>query len=317
MSNPSPVLIAHLSDVHLSPLAGLAPWHLNVKRALGLGNWMLKRRKVHQRAVVDALVADLARHHPDHIIVSGDLVNLGLPGEHAAALKWLESLGPPSRVTVVPGNHDIYCPLLRDIGVERWRAYMTSDVNGAAYAKPVERGFPFVRFVGDIGLIGLVSAVPTPPFYAHGRLGQAQLRALADILQRLGAAGHTRIVVVHHPPLPGQADQRRGLIDAAELERVLCAHGAELVLHGHNHVDMHAVRQWPGGRIELIGVASASAGRTYKREALGCYNLIGVEGSGATVRLDITSRGLMTPGGNVVETGHRRLGAARAAQALD
>ena len=69
--------IAHLSDVHLAPVRGIGPGHFNVKRALGLANWLLKRRKVHLRTAVDALVADLARQQIDHIIVSGDLVNLG------------------------------------------------------------------------------------------------------------------------------------------------------------------------------------------------------------------------------------------------
>ena len=36
----------------------------------------------------------------DHIIVSGDLTNLGLPGEHAAALDWLTALGAPDRVKI-------------------------------------------------------------------------------------------------------------------------------------------------------------------------------------------------------------------------
>ena len=119
-----PLTLAHLSDVHLAPVVGLGPRHINPKRALGLANWLLKRRKVHLRGAVDALVADLRRQHVDHIIVSGDLVNLGLPGEHAAARSWLEALGPPDRVTVVPGNHDIYCRLWRDPGVERWRAFL-------------------------------------------------------------------------------------------------------------------------------------------------------------------------------------------------
>ncbi len=302
--------IAHLSDVHLAPLRGLGPHHFNIKRGLGLGNWLLKRRKVHLRSVVDSLVADMARQNVDHIIVSGDLTNLGLPGEHAAALDWLQGLGPPERVTVVPGNHDVYCRLWRDPGIERWRAYMTSDAAGAAFAQPVERGFPFVRLVGGVALIGLCSAVPTRPFYAIGELGRAQIDALAHVLDALAKAGHARIVVIHHPPLPGQADERRGLVDAKLLEQVLEAHGAELVLHGHNHVDMHAVREWSGAAVHTLGVASASIGKRYKHEPLGRYNLIRIEpnaDNGHRLTFDIRSRGLEQPGGPVVDVGHRRL----------
>lgn len=302
-----PLTIAHLSDVHLAPVQGLGLGHLNIKRGLGFANWMLKRRKVHLRAVVDAITADLAAQKPDHIIVSGDLTNLGLPGEHAAALDWLKSVGPPARVTVVPGNHDIYCPLWRDPGVERWRPYMASDAEGARYARPVERGFPFVRIVGQTALVCLVSAVPTAPFYATGRLGPAQLEALGPVLDRLRVDGFHRLVVIHHPPLPGQADARRGLTDAAELEAVLVRHGAELVVHGHNHRDMLATRKSSHGTIHVVGVASASVGRRYKEEPLGRYNLIAIDSTAAGTSIEITSRGLAEIGGPVVEVGRRRL----------
>lgn len=302
-----PLTIAHLSDVHLAPVRGLGIGHLNVKRGLGLANWLLKRRKVHLRQVVDALAADLAAQKPGHIIVSGDLTNLGLPGEHAAALEWLKSIGPPSRVTVVPGNHDIYCRLWRDPGVERWRAYMTSDAAGERYARPVERGFPFVRIVNGVALVGLVSAVPTKPFYAIGHMGPAQLEALGGVLDRLRLDGLFRLVVVHHPPLPGQADARRGLTDAADLQAVLMKHGADLVVHGHNHVDMHATRASSHGPIHVVGVASASIGRHYKEEPLGRYNLISVAPGQSGSRIEIASRGLKEIGGPVVEVARRRL----------
>lgn len=299
--------IAHMSDIHLAPVRGLGLGHLNVKRALGLANWLLKRSKVHTRATVDALVADLREQRVDHIVVSGDLVNLGLPGEHQAALAWLEALGPPDKVSVVPGNHDIYCRLWRDQGVERWRAYMTSDAAGAAFATNGERGFPYVRILGRLAIVGVNSAVPTRPFMAIGRIGEPQLAALAATLDRLGRERYRRLVVVHHPPLPGQADARRGLVDAARLEQVLMHHGADLVIHGHNHIDMRATRRGPAGPIEVVGIASASISRAYKHEPLGRYNLIGIDSAGPGP-IDIVSRGLTAPGGPVGEVGRQTLG---------
>ena len=53
---------------------------------------------------------------------------------------------------------------------------MTSDVQGAAHAGHDE-AFPFVRMLGPVALIGINSAVPTPPLVASGRLGAAQLDA--------------------------------------------------------------------------------------------------------------------------------------------
>src|SRR5918992_1567610 len=115
----SPVTIAHLSDVHLSPLRGFWPPHWNIKRALGFANWVLTPRRVHLRSVVDRLVADLRLQNVDHVAVTGDLVNIGLPHELENALRWLESIGPPSSVSVIPGNHDIYTRRWRDAGVAR------------------------------------------------------------------------------------------------------------------------------------------------------------------------------------------------------
>ncbi len=303
--------IAHLSDVHLAPLAGLGPGHINIKRALGLANWMMKRRKVHLRSAVDALVADLERQEPDHIIVSGDLSNLGLPGEHKAALAWLEALGPPDRVSVVPGNHDIYCRLWRDAGVERWRAYMRSDAAGDRLARAAPGGFPYVRILGNLAIVGLNSAIPTRPFMAIGRIGEPQLEALGQTLARLAASGHRRLVVVHHPPLPGQADARRGLVDAARLEEVLVEYGADLVLHGHNHIDMRAERAWKAGTMHVVGIASASMGRPYKEEPLARYNLIRLDTARTGGPIEIVSRGLMEREGPVGEVGRRTLRVAR------
>ncbi len=307
---PSSMLtIAHLSDVHLAPITGLGVRHINVKRALGFANWLRKRHKIHLRSTVDALVGDLARQKVDHIIVSGDLTNLGLPGEHEAALAWLKALGAPDRVSVVPGNHDIYCRLWRDPGVERWRAYMTSDAAGASRVENAVGGFPYVRMVGGIAIVGVNSAVPTRPFMANGEVGERQLAALGRTLAKLGAEGLRRLVVVHHPPLPGQADARRGLVDAARLEATLVAHGADLVLHGHNHLDMHAIRNGPGGRrIDVVGIASASTGKVYKDEPLGRYNLITLDPAQPGGPIAIVSRGVTSPGGPVGEVGRRTLG---------
>ena len=167
------ITLAQLSDVHLAPLRGLALRHLNVKRGLGYLNWQRGRRQVHRRDALDLVVADMLAHSPDHIAVTGDLINLGLPAEFEAARAWLAGLGAPDKVTVVPGNHDIYTHLGDDPGVERWADYMRSRRVGRASMRPGARAFPFVRRLGPVALIALNSAVPTPPFVAAGELGHA------------------------------------------------------------------------------------------------------------------------------------------------
>jgi 3',5'-cyclic AMP phosphodiesterase CpdA len=256
------MLIAHLSDIHLPPMPPLRLIDASPKRVLGWLNWHARRHRRQRRDVLDRLVADLHLQKPDHIVVTGDLVNIGLPAEHAAALAWLHTVGAPHDVTAIPGNHDVYGWLWRDPGIGRWLPFMSSDEGGCVRLeaqRPDGLHFPFVRQRGRVALIGLSTAVPTPPFSAAGMLGAAQLAELADRLASLGQSGLFRIVLIHHAPLPGQCDRRRGLTDAVALAAVLQAQGAELVLHGHHHRLMQVTLAGPKGNIPILGVPSASS----------------------------------------------------------
>jgi 3',5'-cyclic AMP phosphodiesterase CpdA len=299
------ITLAQLSDVHLAPVRGLALRHLNVKRGLGYLNWQRSRRHVHRKASLDLVVADMKAHRPDHIAVTGDLINLGLPAEYEAARAWLESLGPPQDVTVIPGNHDIYTHVRGHPGVARWSEFMRADAWGAGLKPQTVDGFPFVRRIGPVALICLNSAEKTPPFVAAGRLGERQIADLADLLERTHREGLVRVVLIHHPPLPQQAPARRALRDAAALERVLSEHGAELVLHGHNHRDNHVDFAWGEGRIPVIGVASGSVGRVHKGEPLGRYNLLHIKRTPSGAHIECITRGL-DASGRIVEQVDRK-----------
>ena len=304
------ITLAHISDVHLSPIQGFHPRYWNVKRGLGFLNWHRGRRFVHAREVADRLAADALAQHPDHIAVTGDLANIGLPAEYDAALSWLQGLGPPDRVSVVPGNHDIYSARLHGAScLERWAPYMASDALGKTIMASSSERFPFVRRLGGVALIGVNSAVPTPPFVAAGRVGREQLERLGLVLDRLHGLGLIRVILIHHPPLPGQAPPRRGLEDAHEFEAVLEKHGAELVLHGHNHRDMLAWRQWSRGHVPVAGIASGSARRSHGDEPPARYNLIRISPEGGGARIEIVTRGLAEAGGLIIELGRRELAA--------
>ena len=303
------ITLAHISDAHLAPLPAIGLRHFNLKRGLGYLNWQRSRRHTHSRFALDLIVADALRHEPDHIAVTGDLINLGLPAEYEAATAWLASVGSPERVTIVPGNHDIYTTLRNDPGVARWADYMQADAWGkrfASDAKATVAGlpFPFVRRVGPVALIGVNSAVETPPFVAAGEVGEAQRKALGHLLSQLGGEGLIRVVLIHHPPLPGQAPPRRGLRDAPELSRVLAEHGAELVLHGHNHCDSHmdfARLPEVGGSIPVIGVASGSMARVHRNEPLGRYNLLRIGRVDGRVHIECITRGLTEGAEGIVQ----------------
>lgn len=301
------ITIAHLSDVHLSPLVGFTPRHWNAKRTLGFVNWHSKRRHIHSRRVADRLIADIKAQAPDHIVMTGDLINIGLPAEYEAAARWLKTIAPPSSLSVVPGNHDIYTRLHDDPGIGRWNAYMASDEWGLSHGASVIGGFPYVRQVGPIAIVGLCSAVPTAPGMAIGRLGQLQLAATKQLLEQLGRADIFRLVMIHHPPLPGQARANHDLIDAPDMAGILATAGAELVLHGHNHRPMAASVEFQGGLAQVIGVGSASASLVQGIEPLARYNLIRISGRPGNWRIDLRQRGLENEDGAVVELGNRPL----------
>jgi len=253
--------LAHISDVHLAPLPRVSPAELRGKRFIGYHSWQYRRRYIHRPEVLEALVADLLAHRPDHVAFTGDLINLSLQAEYRVAAKWLAALGEADWITFVPGNHDAYVPFPWDSGIGLWAPYMAGDmrVAGAHNVAGLAAPFPFVRQRGNVALIGASSAVPMGWRIAAGRLGQTQLAALREILRDLRQRGFFRILLIHHPPLPGQAEARKALVDAADLKAVLQEEGADLVLHGHNHEAMFTRLDSAHGPVHVIAVPSASS----------------------------------------------------------
>src|SRR5690606_17956973 len=98
--------LAHLSDVHLGPLPDVTYRDLASKRMVGYVNWQRNRRHIMQDSVLASITTDIEAAGADHLAVTGDLVNLALDGEIELAKLWLETLGSPEAVSVVPGNHD-------------------------------------------------------------------------------------------------------------------------------------------------------------------------------------------------------------------
>jgi 3',5'-cyclic AMP phosphodiesterase CpdA len=287
--------LAHLSDPHLPPLPVPRLADLAGKRALGYLNWTRNRYKFQRRDVLDVLVSDLQTQTPDHIAVTGDLVNLALEAEFAQALTWLESVGTPDRVTVIPGNHDAYVRATQHRFAETFENYLRGgDATQGTIQDPTQdttRGdtFPLVRRRGPLALVAVSSAVPTPPLMATGWLGQAQLAALDRILAQLATEQAFRVLLIHHPL---RSDSRaKRLTDSPQLLALLKQHGVELVLHGHDHIHSTMWFDGPNGAIPAVGVPSASA-LAHGRYPAAAYNLFSIERSGDAWRCELTVRGI-------------------------
>jgi 3',5'-cyclic AMP phosphodiesterase CpdA len=279
--------LAHLSDPHLAPLPVPSWGELLGKRVTGYFNWQRKRHRIHDAAVLAKIVADVKAQAPDHIAVTGDIANIALAAEFLCGREWLESLGSPHNVTFVPGNHDVYVREAAAFVARQWGAYMCDD-DGVA-------GFPFVRRRGNVALIGLSTGVPTAPFLATGWLGSAQTVELAAALEKLQNEDLFRVILIHHPPV-SEASRHKLLLDAKVLRRVIATHGADLLLHGHDHVHMINWLDGPAGtRIPAVGVPSASAALGHNNECA-AYNLYRIGGSRGAWQCELISRGLTSSG---------------------
>lgn len=250
-----PQCFAQLSDPHLSSLSDVRPQELLSKRALGYLSWRHKRRFEHRQHVLAALQRDLAHIELEQLLVTGDLTHIGLPREFVEARDWLRALGDPSRVAVVPGNHDASVAAPWRDTFALWQDYMASDQTRGASAGI----FPSLRVRGSIAFIGLSTACPKPPLMATGTVGAEQMDQLPGLLQHAAAEGLFRVVYLHHCPLVGQEKWRKRLTDAPQLQALLEEHGAELVVHGHGHRAHYNELRTRHGNLPVIAVPSASA----------------------------------------------------------
>ncbi|HLH10272.1 MAG TPA: metallophosphoesterase [Methylovirgula sp.] len=282
-------VLAHLSDAHIGPLPRPRRRELIGKRLTGYLNWTRGRSRVHDMDVLAALVADIRARRPNHIAMTGDILNIGLKAEYPLARAWLETLGAPHDVSFVPGNHDAYVKATMPDLAATFAPWTTGD-SGETY--------PYLRVRGNVALIGLSSGVPTPVFLASGRLGAPQCESCASLLSQCARDGLVRVVMIHHPPYRGGARLGRGLADAELFEAVIRRTGAELVIHGHNHRLSVSHLEGPSRKVPVIGVASASALRGTAGHRAG-YNLFEIEGSTKSPRIKAHMRGLL-PGGETI-----------------
>ncbi|MCO5063770.1 MAG: metallophosphoesterase [Rhizobiaceae bacterium] len=280
--------LAHISDVHLGPLPDISYRELASKRMVGYVNWRRNRRHSMHDGIVASIVADIKAHEPDHLAVTGDLVNLALDAELEIARLWLETLGRPHDVSVVPGNHDAYVPGAFGKCCRAWQMWMTGDDQ---VAPPGRETFPYLRVRDNVALIGLTSARASAPFMASGYFKSGQARRLRAVLDETAKAGLFRIVMIHHPPVRAAVAQHKRLLGIGQFQRVARAHGAELVIHGHSHLPSLFHIEGPSGPIPVVGVAAAGQAPGGSKPAAQ-WNLFEIGGRPGHWSLKLTRRGL-------------------------
>jgi 3',5'-cyclic AMP phosphodiesterase CpdA len=290
--------LAHLSDPHLSPMPRPKLRDLMGKRAVGYFNWRTNRGVHHSPDYLSTLVNDMKQRGFDHLAVTGDLVNLGLPDEYGLAQRFLQSLGPGDRVSMVPGNHDAYVRGTALLHVDMWKEYIAGD-EPAQKSSIAGAAFPYLRRRGDLAIIGLSTAIPTAPFLATGKLGKAQLLEFEHLLKVTKEEHRFRVVLIHHPPV-GRYSPHEVLTDAKAFCAVVAREGAELVLHGHKHKSMMQKITGPDGNVNVIGVPSASnPGANPERG--GAYNIYRIGGKTGRWTCDMESYGFAPNGSGIAK----------------
>ena len=230
------MLIAHLSDLHICPPGRLA---LKVSDTIGMT----------QRAF-DAVAALPVR--PDVLVITGDLTEDGTLGQFESLAQVLHESGwLPSRVTLVPGNHDVYSH------PDAWRDALRGPL--APYAPSSEEGA--IIALPDACIVPLSTAFHQPVVRAAGALSRAALDALADWAALRSHDWHTVVLAQHHPPRRYALSPLQwldGLEGHPELARILERHDHLHVLHGHTHASRSTPVR-PGGPDRVFSVDSAQS----------------------------------------------------------
>lgn len=271
--------LIHITDPHLTPLDAVPLSRRLGKRALGYLSWQRRRRWLHRPQRLAETLAAVAADSPDLILLGGDLCQIGLPEEIAAASAWLRRLNDIAPVLLVPGNHDIYRADSFGAFLAEWRPWL--HLPASADAGDIQAAYPVAMQFPGITVIGLDSAVPTASGSARGRLGRDQIARLGHCLTEARSRGDAVCVLLHHPPLPGQTRWRKALADAGALAKTLRAFGVDVVLHGHLH---HNVSRRDGAT-RVFGTASASGCLPAEPAAYRIFDIQAAASGGHEIRM--------------------------------
>lgn len=228
-----PTRIGHLSDIHVPAPGAMSLRDLFSKRLTGWLNFKLRRQKEYKIEVLDHAIQRLIDAQVDLVIVSGDLSNLSFRQEYERAKRHLSALSDAGIPwLVIPGNHDRYLATSDDGALE--------EIFAEHLGEPLREGcdYPWFHALEGASIVGLNSALPTPPFQAWGRVGEAQLDAVRASAARIRERGFPVVLVVHHHV--GRApnkkkDHERNLKDSDAVLALAHELQASLLIHGHNH----------------------------------------------------------------------------------
>lgn len=243
--------LGHLSDLHLAdrrryPRHGLTP----------------KDCDKHSARLSRQLLAALRESQVDHLVVTGDLTASGETVEFEKAADLLRPWAEKGRLTVVPGNHDVWT----EEAAEKGRFLRTVGPNGRGMKRPASPYPVAVTLSPEVVLLALDSArYGEDPFRTPGRLGPQQIQATRDLVRLHAKEGRAVLLALHHhlvlPPerIPSDAAvARMPLADADKVVRLVAEMPVAAVLHGHRHCAFRLDLPAPSGTTPVLCAGSAS-----------------------------------------------------------
>jgi 3',5'-cyclic AMP phosphodiesterase CpdA len=221
--------IAHISDVHL----------VETRKKTGFFTRLAQATVSYDRPIEveprrQKLRAALAhvKDRADHVVVSGDLTEVGSEAEYESFAEILHESGlSPDDVTLVPGNHDVY------VDAAGWRKACDGPLAAFRAGAAGEHGRVVER--GNVVFFPLDSTRDQFFLRSGGAVAIEAVTRIMDTLRGSSMRDKTVVVAMHHPP--GLRSKNPiwqwfdGLVGCGKLLDLLGLHPRVHVLHGHRH----------------------------------------------------------------------------------
>lgn len=243
--------IAHISDTHLLEQRGSSHEPGRYSLSTRLVSWT---RPLAPEARTESLrnaLAHARRKGAEHVVVSGDLTELGEPAqfEHLAATLHESGIAPHA-ITLVPGNHDAYA------SEGAWMRAVEGPLRAFAASSATSAGKIVDR--GEVVFLPLDVSRHQSIARAGGELTASAVEAVRHCMEDAALAKTALVVVQHHPPfgLPRSPWQfLSGLRGYGKLVELLLRNPEVQLLHGHLH---RAVDRLVGGlgRARVFGASA-------------------------------------------------------------
>jgi 3',5'-cyclic AMP phosphodiesterase CpdA len=243
--------IGHVSDLHLSD-RGRYPRN----------GYLPRDCDKHSVRLAQRILEKLEEAQVDHLVVTGDLTLTAESGEFERAAKLLRKWADSGKLTVVPGNHDVWTA----DSVKTARFLRMVGPDGRGMRRP-EASYPFAALPGpEVAIVALDSAqFGEKPFETPGLLGSAQLQACRELVREHVKEGRAVLLALHHHLLlpreriPSDAlVARTPLFDADKVIRMISDVRIAGVLHGHRHCAFRVDIPGAAGSTPILCAGSAT-----------------------------------------------------------